>query len=147
MEGSEEFALNLNDALGVKFQIIPRLRIADHVPAGCIRAVLLQRFKRIDSVPQALGHFQAILVQNQSVADHILVRNGIKDHGRNCVQGVEPTARLVNAFCDEICRERPCSVDFLLVFKRVMPLGIGHGTAIKPNIDQIRLALHGLARS
>ena len=40
------------------------------------------------------------------------------------------------------CRE--CFFEYISVFKWIMPLCIGHGPGIKPDIDQVRLAKHGL---
>ena len=36
-------------------------------------------------------------------------------------------------------------LNFILVFKRVVPLRIWHRTTVKPNIDQVTFAVHRLA--
>src|SRR5437868_2409786 len=56
---------------------------------------------------------------------------------------IKPSAGLINSFCNEICRERLLKLFFVL--KRIMPLSIRHGAAVKPNIDQIGNTFHWLA--
>ena len=61
------------------------------------------------------------------------------------VESEKPSAGLVDAFSDEVGGEEVATVESLLVFKGVMDLGIGHRTGVKPHVDQVGLAVHGLA--
>src|SRR5882672_11550536 len=56
----------------------------------------------------------------------------------------EPAAGLIYALGNVVGRKR--FLKYLLVFKWVMPLCIGHRAGIKPNIDEIGLAEHCLTR-
>ena len=60
------------------------------------------------------------------------------------MKGKEPSTGLIHPFCDEIGRE--VLLENVLIFERVMPLGIGHGAAIKPHINKVEFAGHGLTR-
>ena len=48
----------------VEFQIIPRIRIGDHVPAGCIGTMFFNGLERVDSIAESFGHFIAVFVQD-----------------------------------------------------------------------------------
>ena len=61
------------------------------------------------------------------------------------MEGKEPTTGLIHPFCDKIGGE--VLLENVLIFERIMPLGIGHGAAIKPHIDKVEFAGHCLARS
>src|SRR5271157_2654401 len=56
------------------------------------------------------------------------------------MQGIEPTARLVNSFANII--SRVLRFEFLLILKRIMPLGVRHRTRVEPDVDQILNAVH-----
>jgi hypothetical protein len=60
------------------------------------------------------------------------------------MQGIKPATCLVNAFGNKIGRES-FGLNFFLVLKRKMPLGIRHGAAVEPDVDQVGLAVHGLS--
>ena len=143
VQGSKEFSLHLRDALEIKFQIVPWLRIGDHVPAQRIGAILLHGLKGFNSIAQSLGHFLAGFVQHQPIGDDIFVSHGVKDHPGNGMQGEEPPAGLVHAFCNEVSREGRSLVDEVFVFKGVVHLCIGHGSTVKPHINQVAFSLHG----
>ncbi len=59
------------------------------------------------------------------------------------MQGVEPTACLIHPFRDEIRRE--VIFENLLIFKGIVPLGVGHGAAVEPDVDEVEFAAHGFA--
>jgi len=65
------------------------------------------------------------------------------------MQGVEPSAGLVDALGDEVGREGPgftgLWTDHVTVLEGVMPLGIGHGAAVEPDVDEVRDPAHGAA--
>ena len=142
MQRAKKLALDLCDAVRIEFEVVPRLSVGNHVPTGRVGTVLTQRLERIYGVAQSLGHLLAVLIEDQAIADNVFVRYGIEDHRSNRVQRVEPAAGLVHTLRNEVGRVRLTRVDFFFVFKRVMPLGVRHGTAIKPNVNQICLAPH-----
>ena len=59
------------------------------------------------------------------------------------MERIEPAARLVDGFGDEIRRE--LTLEKLFVFKRIVMLGKRHGAGIKPAVDNLGDALHLLA--
>ena len=61
------------------------------------------------------------------------------------MKGKKPAPSLVDAFCDKISGEGGAAVNRVLVLKRVVYLGVGHCTRVKPNIDEVALAMHGLS--
>ena len=62
------------------------------------------------------------------------------------MKGIKPSAGLVYAFSDKVGWERQVIVDELAIFKRIMQLGVGHSAGVKPNVNEVGLALHGFAR-
>ena len=56
------------------------------------------------------------------------------------MQGKEPSACLVNALGNEVSREADAVVQFLLVLEGIVNLGIGHGTGVEPNVDEVQFA-------
>ena len=56
------------------------------------------------------------------------------------MKGEKPASCLVNTFGNIIGREH--FAEIFLVLKRIMGLGIGHGSGIEPNIDKVGLAEH-----
>ena len=145
VKGAKELALHLTDARHVKLEVVPWLGVGDHVPACGIRPVGGKRLKRVDRVAEALGHFLAVLVQDQTVGHHALVRHLVEHHGRDGVQGVEPPARLVDALRDEVRGIRCPCVHLFLVLEGIVPLGVRHASAVEPHVDQIRFATHRTA--
>ena len=145
VKGAKKLALNFRHAVRIVLQVVPGLGIGEEVPAHRVGPVEVHGRKGVHGIAQSLGHFLAVFVQDQSVGDDVFVRYGILDQGRNGVQCVKPAARLVHAFRNEIRRKRRSSVYRLLVFKGIVQLGKGHRPRIKPNVNQIRFAAHGLA--
>ncbi len=144
VERSEELALHFGDAFLVELEIVPRLRIDDHVPARGVGTVLVDGLERIHGVAQAFGHLVAVLVQHQAVRDHVLVGHRTEHHRGDGMQREEPAARLVDTFGDEVGRK--VVRELFLVLERIMELGVRHRTAVKPNVDQVGLTEHLLAR-
>ena len=141
---SEELALYFHNAFFIEFEVVPRLGVADHVPAGGIRAVFFEGLERIHGVAQTFGHLVAVLVQYQAVGNHMLVGYRAEHHAGNRVQGEEPTPGLVHAFGNEVGGE--VVLEFVLVLERVVQLGVRHRAAVEPNVDKVRFAEHLLAR-
>ena len=81
VQGSEELPLHLPDARHVELEVVPRLGVGDHVPAGGVRPVFGQRLEGVHRVAKALGHLLAVFVQHQAVGDHALVSHLVKHHG------------------------------------------------------------------
>ena len=138
---SEKFSLHFTDSFNIKFKIIPWLRIADQIPACCIRSVFFNCFKRINSIAETLAHFVSVFIKHQSVAHYIFKCNRIKQHYCNCMKCKEPSACLVNTFGNKICGKFLFAYQFHY-FKRIMPLCIRHCATVKPYINQIQFAEH-----
>ena len=145
VQGAEELAGHLGHTSLVKLEVVPGRRVADHVPAQRVAAIGLDGAKRVNGVAQALAHLVTVLVEHQTVGNHVLVGHAVKHHRRDGMQREEPAARLVHALGNEVGGEECAVVNGLLVLERVVQLGIGHRTAVKPHVDQVELALHGLA--
>ena len=143
VERSEEFAAHFVDAVPVELEVVPRLRVGDHVPARRVGSVGVEHLERIDGVAQAFRHLVAVLVQHQTVRNDILESHRVEEHRGDGVQREEPAARLVDTLGDEVG-----GVDLaeaLLVLERVVHLRIGHGARVEPHVDQVRFAPHRLA--
>src|SRR5581483_12243570 len=82
----------------------------EEVPAHRVSAEALDHLPGIDDVPKRLGHLASLLVNEQSVADHVAVRGAVEQQSRNSQQRVEPAARLVKPLAYEIGRESPLEV-------------------------------------
>ena len=54
----------------------------------------------------------------------------------------EPTTCLVDALCDEVCRENLPTLDLLTMLERIVYLRKGHSSRVKPYVDQIALTTH-----
>ncbi len=80
-------------------------------------------------------------IQYQPQADHVLVADAVKNQPADGKQRIEPSARLVNSFTDEIRGE--LLFEFLNIFKRIMPLRHRHRAGIKPYVNQFLDAPHG----
>ena len=145
MQRAEEFALHFGNALRVEFKVVPRLGVGHHIPARGVGAVLAQGLERIDGIAEPFGHLVAVFIQHQAVRHHVFVGHRIEDHGGDGVQGKEPAARLVHALGNEIGRKTMRKLVFIL--KRIVQLGVGHGPAVEPYVDEVAFSLHGFARS
>ena len=143
MQCSKEAALHLQNAIKVELEVIPWVRIGYHIPACRIGTIGLECLKGIDSVTQTLRHLVTILVQHQTIGDDIFKRHASEDHYGKRVKGKEPSSGLINTFRDKIGRE--AFVKDILVLERIMPLRIGHGARIEPNVDKVRFTVHRLA--
>ena len=119
------------------------MRVGDHVPAGSVGPVFGHGFERISGVAQAFGHLLAVFVQHQTIRDHVFEGHAIKYHHGDGVEGIKPAPRLVNPFGDEV--GGVAEPEFVLVFKRIMPLCVGHGTRVEPYVDQVEFAVQRFA--
>ena len=57
----------------------------------------------------------------------------------------EPAAGLIDTLGDEVGRIYGAAVESLLVFKRIVDLGVRHRAGVEPHINEVELALHRLA--
>ena len=57
------------------------------------------------------------------------------------MEGVEPATCLVDAFGDEVSRK----FGGFQLTAHIVNLGVGHGAAVEPHVDEVRLTAHGLA--
>ena len=162
MQGAEEFAAHLVYTFRVELQVVPRFRIGHHIEAHGVGTIPIDHLERIGHVAHMLAHLVALGIQDESRRDDILEGHTIKDHCSDGMQGEEPTARLIHAFIDEVGRigfrryRRPFIIAlyhslavglgaaYHFTLKRVMQLSIRHRAAIKPHVNQVALAMHGL---
>ena len=134
---AEESACDLLYALHIKLQVVPGRAVGNHIPAQRVGSVLLYGAKGIYGVAQTLGHLHAVLIQYQAVAYHGAVSHAVEYHCAQSMQGVEPSACLVNTLGYKVGRESLVLVDGLAVFEGVVHLCIGHGTAVEPHVYQV----------
>ena len=135
--------MRFNHTIHIKFEVVPRLCVGDHIPSNGIGPIFGHGFERIDGVAEAFAHLVAVFIENESVGDHVFEGHFIEQQGADGVEGKEPAAGLVYAFCDEICGE--VLFENVLIFEGIVPLGIGHRPAIEPHIDEVEFARHGFA--
>ena len=55
------------NSVNIEFEVVPRRRVGNHIPAYCVGSVFFNYIKRIYSVAETFRHFQAILVEHKSV--------------------------------------------------------------------------------
>ena len=111
------------------------------VPPEGIGALVLEDLCRLGVVTKLFGEFGAVLSQQDSVADHILERRSVEKGGGQDVEGIEPAPGLVDVLDNEVGRE--VVVEPLLVLKRVVDLGEGHGPRLKPAVQHLGDPPHG----
>ena len=99
---AKEGARHFLDALLVKLEVIPRLRVGNHVPAQGVGAVVGQGAEGVNGIAETLGHLGAVLIQHKAIGDDGLESLPVEDHRGDGVQGEEPTAGLVHTFGDEV---------------------------------------------
>ena len=138
IERAEELAADLDDTRLVELEVIPGLGVGEHIPAQGIGAVGVKRLERIDGVAETLGHLVTVLVKDKAVGDHALEGGSAADHRMDGVEGVEPSAGLVDAFGDEVCRAAELgAAKVAQAF-----LGVRHRAGVEPYVDEVALADH-----
>ena len=145
VERTEELTTYLIDALNIEFQVIPRLRVRDHIPTNCISTILIHNLERIDGVTQTLRHLVTVLIEHQTVRNDILECYRVEQHRCDCVQREEPTTSLIDTLGDEVGGIYILELR-ATIFEGIVQLSIRHRTTIEPNVDQVGLAVHRLAR-
>ncbi len=115
----------------------------EEIPAQRIGADGVEHVVGIDDVAERLRHLLAVFVDDEVQADAVPVGHAVRNERRDRVQRIEPAARLVDRLADEIGREM--LLEHVLVFERVMPLRVRHGTRIEPAVDHLGHSPPGLA--
>ena len=87
-----------------------------------------------------LAHLLAVLILHEAQHQAVFKRRAVEDQRADGQQRVEPAARLVDGFGDEIRRE--VLLEDLLVLKGIVPLGERHGAGIIPAVDHFAGARH-----
>ena len=141
VKGAEQFAAHLVNSFHVKFKVVPRLAVGNHIPAGGIRTLFLQGLEGVNAIAQTFRHLVAVLVKHKTIADNVLESHAVEAHGGNGMEGVKPTARLVNAFGNKVCRE----LAFLQRLTHVVDLSVRHGATVKPYVNKVGFAHHAAA--
>jgi hypothetical protein len=139
-EGSEKLAAGLLHTIYIKLQVIPGSGIGNHIPAQRVGTELFDGLERINRIPQPLRHLVAILVENQTVRNHVFEGDASLHHRTDGMKGKEPATSLVDPLGDEVGRIYLRELLFRNV--RIEELRKGHRTAIEPDIDQVGLAIH-----
>ena len=121
VEGAEELTADLVHTFWVELQVLPWAGVGEHVPAHRICSVLVECAEWINCVAKAFGHLVAVLIEYESVANHVLVCHAALNHRMDSVKREEPTACLVHTFGDEVC-----GAWSVLVLKWVVVLCVRH---------------------
>ena len=69
----KELTASFGNTIGVVFEVVPGCRVAYHVPAQRVAAVLVDSAEGIDGIAEALRHFVAEFVKHQTIGNHGLV--------------------------------------------------------------------------
>ena len=144
-ERAEELAAHLVDALRVELQVVPRLGVGHHVEAHGIGTILLNHVERIHHVAHVLRHLVALGIEHESGGNDVLEGHRVEHHRGDGMQGEEPTACLVDTLVDEVGGEGQMLVDGVAVLEGIVHLCVGHSTRVEPHVDEVALAVHGLA--
>ena len=75
--------------------------------------------------------------------DDIFIRRAVKQQGGFCMKGIEPSSGLVHRLGNKLSRE--LFLKQLLILKGIMVLSKGHGTGVKPAVDDLRNTVHLLS--
>ena len=142
MQCAEELAGHLVHARWVKLQVVPRRGVGDHIPPEGVCPLLLHDHKGVYAVAKALRHLIPILIQDETIGDHVLVGDTVKEHRRKGMEGKEPPSSLVHSLGNEVGREVAPLIHHLAVLKGVVQLCVGHRPGVKPHIDEICLPDH-----
>ena len=135
-EGQREVADHLADQLDGEAALVAGRRSGIEIPAERVSAVDLDDIPGVDDVAEALGHFLAVAIEDEAQADDVLIGDRVHEERADGMQGVEPAAGLIDRLADVVGGE--LRLELFLVLEGIVPLGVGHGTGVKPDIDQIR---------
>ena len=104
-EGIDERTRNVcNDVDRDTFLYVGR-QACKEIPAQCIRTDRIEDIIGIDDIAERLRHLLAVLVDDMTQTDAILVGDAVGYERGNCMQRVKPATRLINGLANEICRK------------------------------------------
>ncbi len=135
-----KFALHLGHGFFAESGGNPRKTACVEIPAHGVGALFIQNAPRIDYVALVLTHFYSVRIVYVSQYDTRFEGRAVKQNGRNHEQRVEPAARLIDCFGDEIGGEG--FFKYLFILERIMILRERHRTRIEPAIDYFGRAFH-----
>jgi hypothetical protein len=101
-----------------------------------ISSIGIDDFHWIGVVALALAHLFALVIQNQSIHNKILVGCIIPKSSRYDIESVEPSSCLIDSLCNEISWEYLAELLFLHG-EGVVLLSVGHRTRLKPAIKYL----------
>ena len=110
------------------------------IPTHRVGSLLIQYGPGIHHVALVLAHLQAVLILDQAQHQAILEAGLVEQAGGDGQEGIEPAPGLVHGLADEV--GGVAAGKELLVFKGIVPLGKGHGTAIEPAVDHHGFPAH-----
>ena len=139
-ELQQELANGLLDRRHRHPPAVPGLLGGEQVPAHRVGAVGVQHLPRLDRVAPALGHLQALLVEDQPEAEDVAIRGATEQQRRDGQHRVEPAAGLIQRLADEVGGEPLLEVG--LVVMRGAVLGERHRARVKPDVDHLGHAMH-----
>ena len=120
-------------------------RRVDQVQTQGVGAVRGEDGVGLGIVLEPLAHLLAVFGQDEPVDDHVLERGFVEQSRGDDHQRVEPAARLVEPFGDEVRGKRVR--ESLGLLERVVDLGVRHGAALEPAVEHERhAAQHTLPR-
>ncbi len=132
--------LHLVDGRRGKAHRHPWVAVRIKHPADGVRPFTRQDLVGIDNIAEVFRHFDAILVENVSHHDAIIVGRRVKKARGDRMQTVKPPARLVDRLGDKVGRHT--LLENFLVLKRIMILSKGHRTGIIPTVDNFGNTCH-----
>ncbi len=139
-EGAHEFALGLGNGLRREAAGQPGHGAGVEIPAYGVGALIIEDRPGVYHIALVLTHLEAVLILHQAEDEAILEARLVEQTGGDGQQGIEPAAGLIHGLADEVGRVAP--LEQLFIFKRIVPLGKGHGAAVEPAVDHRALALH-----
>ncbi len=171
VECTEKLTAALIHTVGVELQVIPRLRVGEHVEAHGVGAIFVDHLEWVGDVAHMLRHLVALGIEHETGGDDVLEGYRTEHHRGDGVEREEPAARLVDALVDEVGGEEGWrngrtlvgavnqltavfglalaggfqTLGINLALEGVVQLGVGHGAGVEPHVDEVALAVHGLA--
>ena len=141
-DGQQHLAHHVVDAIVGNPQVAASHDGRRHqVPAQGVRALVVEDGGRLGVVPQLFGQLGAVLSQQDPVADDVLKGRQVEQSAGQDMEGVEPTAGLVDVLHDEVGWE--VFLEPLPVLERVMHLGERHGARLEPAVQDLGDSTHG----
>ena len=121
----------------------PGSAAAVEIPPDGVRAVLCQGLEGIHHITLGFTHLLSVLIRHQAQDDDILIGSLVEQQSGFRQEGVKPPPCLIHGLGDELRRE--LLLEQVFIFKRIMVLRKGHGSGVKPAVDDLRHTPHGFA--